>query len=37
MTPELRAALEDKTIRVLHVVEIVLVLFILLLMVFKPF
>lgn len=37
MTPELRAALDDKLIRFLHTVEIVLVVFVVGLMVFKPF
>ena len=37
MTLALRAAVDDKVIRVLHVVEIVLVVLIMGLMVFKPF
>jgi uncharacterized membrane protein len=37
MTPELRAELDDKVVRLAHVVEIILVVFIVALMVFKPF
>lgn len=37
MTPELYAALDDKVVRVLHTLEIVLVILIVGLMVFKPF
>ena len=37
MTPELHAELEDKTVRMAHISEIVMVVIIVLLMVFKPF
>ncbi len=37
ITPELRAELNDKVIRFLHIAEIVLLVFIVVLMVFKPF
>jgi uncharacterized membrane protein len=37
MTPELRAALDDRAVRFLHSTEIVLVIVIVVLMVFKPF
>lgn len=37
MTPELRAALDDRTVRFLHITEMTLVIVVVVLMVFKPF